>query len=72
MFNGIKKNNNNYVNASIVNWCLATYRFKLLFHIPTPIEVLTMQADRERVITMFTDYDNLCKKVRKEIYTFIY
>jgi hypothetical protein len=50
---GIKKNNDNMTNKAIVNWALRMWPFKLLTYIPTPMEVLRMQASRCRVITLF-------------------
>lgn len=50
---GIKKNNDNLVNRSIVYWAHNLWPFQLLTHIPTPMDVLRMQANNSRVISLF-------------------
>jgi hypothetical protein len=50
---GIKNNSSNFVNRTMVMWCLGRRPFVLLTHIPSPMEVLRMQAAGQRVVTMF-------------------
>lgn len=52
-FVGIKNNSSDFVNRNMVMWCLGQRPFVLLTHIPTPMEVLRMQAAGKRVVTMF-------------------
>ena len=49
----IKKNNDNLINRAIVHWAHGLWPFQLLTHIPTPMDVLRMQAQHSRVITLF-------------------
>ena len=57
-FAGIK-GNDNYINKIIVNWYLKLAPCKLLFSIPSPTQVLRMQAHRERVVTVFVTLEEL-------------
>ena len=50
------------MNRSIVLWALARLPFKLMFTIPTAMEVLQMQAAGERVITLFTQEQDLASQ----------
>ena len=59
---GIKHNGSNYVNQCIVGWALEMKPCKLLHHIPSPMEVLRMQANGERVVTMFCTLTELSKQ----------
>ena len=60
---GIKHNENNFVNISIIKWALGKLPFTLMLdYIPTPIEVLMMQATGRRVLTVFTSHTNLSKQ----------
>ncbi|EKX45433.1 hypothetical protein GUITHDRAFT_108701 [Guillardia theta CCMP2712] len=59
---GIKKNKDNLANRSLVCWLLAARPFVLMFRIPSPIEVLKMQARGERVVTMLTSEEELSSK----------
>jgi hypothetical protein len=52
-FVGIKKNEHFLVNVSIVLWACGEKPYFLLHSIPSPEEVLNMQADNKRVITLF-------------------
>lgn len=52
-FTGIKKNVDNFINKSIVYWAVNKRPFVLLTYIPTPIQVLRMQALGQRVATTF-------------------
>jgi len=56
---GLKANNDNYVNVSIVLWALNQYPFRLLFHIPSPMAVLRMQCQGERVVTVLVEEEEL-------------
>lgn len=58
-FNGIKKNINNFINNSIVYWAINQRPFILLTYIPTPLQVLKMQANGQRVATTFLTLDQL-------------
>ena len=60
---GIKHNENNFVNISIIQWALGKLPFTLMLdYIPTPMEVLKMQATGNRVLTVFTSHTNLSKE----------
>lgn len=61
-FSSIKQNSDNYINHSIVGWAVAKRPFRLLVHIPTPMEVLRMQAVGERVVTVFVGAEELDAK----------
>lgn len=50
---GIKKNNDNLVNRAVLNWAMGEWPFQLLHRVPSPMEVLRMQALGTRVITLF-------------------
>ncbi len=56
---GIKHNTDHYINRTIVMWAVGQRPVRLLFHIPTPMEVLRQQASGERVVTMFTTIEEL-------------
>lgn len=58
-FASIKQNADNYINHSIVRWAMGERPFKLLMYIPTPMEVLRMQAVGERVVTVFVTAEEL-------------
>ena len=58
---GIKHNTDNYINRSIVLWSLKMRPVRLLFHIPSPMEVLRQQAAGERVVTMFATMNQLSR-----------
>ncbi len=58
-FTGIKKNINNFVNQSIVYWALQRRPFCLMTSIPTPLQVLRMQATGRRVVTTFLTQEEL-------------
>jgi hypothetical protein len=58
-FTGIKKNIGNFVNECIVNWALHRRPFILLKEIPTPLQVLRMQARGHRVATTFLSLEDL-------------
>eukprot|EP00981_Chlorochromonas_danica_P002846 scaffold559_cov176-Ochromonas_danica.AAC.1 len=60
-FTGIKDNGDNYVNRCMVLWAYGKRPVKLLTYIPTPSEVLRQQARRERVVTIFTTLEELCR-----------
>ena len=61
-FNNIKQNSDNYINYTIVYWYLQQRPYILLFSIPTPMEVLRMQAKGTRVITVFIQPHELNSK----------
>lgn len=67
-FNGIKKNTNNYINISMILWCLNKRPFELLFYIPSPMQVLRQQAEGRRVITLFVSYEELLRKHQAMLY----
>lgn len=52
-FTGIKKNIDDFVNVSIVNWALNRRPYILMTDIPTPLQVLRMQSSGQRVATAF-------------------
>ena len=54
-FSGIKKNKDNYINHSIVNWVLGQRPFHLMFIIPSPMQVLRQQMNGQRVVTLFKE-----------------
>jgi hypothetical protein len=58
-FTGIKKNIENFVNQSLVQWALQRRPFVLLKDIPTPLQVLRMQARGQRVATAFLSCEEL-------------
>eukprot|EP00943_MAST-04B_sp_MAST-4B-sp1_P002294 g2294.t1 len=58
---GIKKHSNNYVNHSIVQWGIGQRPLLLRFYIPSPTNVLKMQANSSRVITMLIKHEQLVK-----------
>ncbi len=66
--NGIRKNQDNYVNRQIINWMIQEANISvirkpsLLFHIPTPLQVLEMQCKGTRVVTLFKERHELTKK----------
>lgn len=60
-FSGIKHNTDNYINHFVVKFYLRQRPVCLLHYIPTPIEVLTQQANGERVITMFLTIEELSR-----------
>eukprot|EP01041_Mallomonas_annulata_P005246 gene5246-10496_t len=59
-FVGIKANKANYVNNSMVQWAKGCRPYILLHYIPSPMEVLRMQASGRRVVTMFLRRSELC------------
>ena len=59
---GIKKNANNLVNRAFINWLEGKWPFLLLHHIPTPMAVMRMQANNQRVISLFYKEENLATK----------
>ena len=58
----IKKNVDNYVNRCLVCWAYHRRPCRLMFRIPTPLEVLQQQAEGSRVITMFLTKEQLGKR----------
>jgi hypothetical protein len=58
-FTGIKKNSGNFVNQCLVSWALNKRPFVLLKEIPTPLQVLRMQATGHRVATAFLSFEEL-------------
>jgi hypothetical protein len=58
-FTGIRKNTDDLVNHSIAQWMAGDRPFELLFHIPSPMEVLRMQADGRRVVSMLATLEDL-------------
>lgn len=69
--NGIRKNQDNYVNRQIVNWMVqekcqshnqGIRKPTLLFHIPNPMQVLEMQCHGTRVVTLFKERHELLNK----------
>lgn len=58
-FVGIKSNGDNHVNQCMVGWALGLRPVRLLTYIPTPSQVLRMQAQGERVVTIFTSLEEL-------------
>lgn len=67
-FNGIKKNKDNYVNHCMVQWAMRNRPCKLLFRIPNPLEVLRQQANKERVVTIFTTREELSREHKSMLY----
>ena len=65
--NGIRKNQDNYVNRQILNWMQEANssvirKPSLMFHIPTPLQVLEMQCKGTRVVTLFKERHELMSK----------
>lgn len=60
-FSSVKHNADNYINTSIYHWGLGTRPFVLLHSIPTPMDVLRMQADGTRVVTAFLEDEELAR-----------
>jgi hypothetical protein len=60
-FTGIKKNTDNFVNNSIVQWALGKRPYNIMCRVPSPLEVLRMQASGRRVITSFVTIDDMSK-----------
>lgn len=58
-FTGIKKNTDDLVNHAMANWMASNRPFELLFHIPSPMEVLRMQANGRRVVSMLATLKEL-------------
>eukprot|EP01038_Epipyxis_sp_PR26KG_P005964 gene5964-8218_t len=58
-FANIKANHDHFINKCIVEWSLGNRPIVLLNYIPTPIEVLRLQANGTRVVTMLTSYSEL-------------
>lgn len=48
----IKQNKNNCVNVCLLEWMIGARPFEMLFYIPTPMEVLQMQANGRRVVSV--------------------
>jgi hypothetical protein len=65
---GMKHNSDNYINKSIVYWALGLRPYKLLYYVPTPMEVLRMQALGQRVITVFLKPEELDRKHVAKLY----
>ena len=59
---GVNKNNNDFVNSTLIEWMRGKRPFVLMFRIPSPMEVLRMQACGQRVVTMLTSLDELSSK----------
>ena len=61
--NGIKKNNDHFVNRCLMLWAGRDPRCRLhlMFRIPTPMEVMRQQAQGERVVTVFTSITDLSR-----------
>ena len=57
---GLKSNPNDMLNRSLCSWANGTRLFKLLFHIPSPMQVLRLQATGQRVLTLHLDKLALC------------
>lgn len=69
--NGIRKNQDNYVNRQIIHWMVqekcqshnqGIRKPTLLFHIPNPMQVLEMQSHGTRVVTLFKERHELLNK----------
>lgn len=60
-FSGVKHNNDHYINKFMVSWYKGQRPVKLLDYVPTPYEVLTQQANGERVVTMFKTIEELSR-----------
>ena len=61
-FANIKQNSDNYINYSMVYWYGKQRPYVLMFSIPTPMEVLRMQAKGTRVVTVFVQEEELNSK----------
>ena len=55
----IKQNKSDCINHSMVRWFQDDQKYVLLFHIPTPLEVLEMQANGSRVISLLVEKSQL-------------
>ncbi|MBC7714377.1 MAG: hypothetical protein H7177_13615 [Rhizobacter sp.] len=51
------------VNRTMTNWGLGLWKIELLTHIPSPRELLRMQVQKTRCITLTTDHDEIDKLV---------
>eukprot|EP00667_Euglena_gracilis_P022375 EG_transcript_24879 len=51
-----------FVHTSLVHWAMGRRPYRLLFHVPAPVEVLRMQAEGQRVITLLMEPDQLRRK----------
>lgn len=61
-FYGIKGNKDgSVINACMVNWSLRKRPCKLMHTIPSPMQVLRMQASGERVVTVFLRLEELSR-----------
>lgn len=54
-------NKDNYINKCIINWANGLRPAILLFHIPSPLEVLYQQANGQRVVTAFISLPELSR-----------
>src|SRR3989338_10674467 len=55
----IKQNKSDCINHSMVRWFQDDQKYVLLFHIPAPLEVLEMQANGSRVISLLDEKSQL-------------
>lgn len=65
---GIKNNTEDYINKCIVHWAYGLRPCRLMFRVPTPMEVLRQQAQSSRVITMFIKREELEKRHTAMLY----
>ena len=59
---GLKGNKDNYINCCMASWFAGLRPCRLLFHVPSPMEVLRQQAAGERVVTLFLTLDELSRR----------
>ena len=67
-FYGVKKNNDNFINITMVNWSLGRRPYTLLSYIPYPMEVLRQQCQGTRVITLFRQREELVAVHKAKLY----
>mmetsp|Transcript_21935 Transcript_21935/g.34361 ORF Transcript_21935/g.34361 Transcript_21935/m.34361 type:complete len:380 (+) Transcript_21935:439-1578(+) len=58
---GVRRNKRDFINLTLVEWMAKRRPLVLLFRIATPMEVLRMQANGERLVTMFTQHNDLSR-----------
>ena len=58
----LKGNTGNYINRCMALWSAGQRPCRLLFRVPSPMQVLRQQAAGERVVTMFITRDDLGRR----------
>jgi hypothetical protein len=65
---GLKNNKNDLINRSLILWYHNLRPYVLLFHIPTPMEVLQYQSQGQRIITLFYSKKDLSMTHNAKLY----